>query len=165
VSALQDRQPAPVVSEVVVDALAHCLNPRCEGYGQTPVKAIRQTVETLFISELPLGTENSYVHLRFVDDADVACPHCGRARAVTEQERPIYEPLSGFAQDELITRAPKFDPNKVNTEADFRAAEMEAKLALQEKRLEEQNAKIDKLLEALGEPAASADPAGGTDGA
>lgn len=159
-AAIQDRQPAPVVSEVMVDALAHCLNPRCEGYGQSPVKAIRQTVETLFISELPLGTENSYVHLRFAVEAETPCPHCGRARAVTEQERPSYDALSGFAQDELITRAPKFDPGKVNTVEDFRNAELEAKVALQEKRLEEQNAKIDRLLEALGEGG----PAGGTDG-
>lgn len=147
---VSDRTPPPNVREEPIDALAHCRNPRCQGYGQQPVKAICQTVDWTFAAKggatggpMDAAVENSQEYLRFEDESEAPCPYCGHVREVARQERPTYDSLSGFSQDGLLG-GPKFDPNTVNTPADAAMAEMQATIARQGELLE-------KLLKERGE--------------
>lgn len=93
-----------------ISAWAHCEGtPGCEGESQQPVPAIRETFVRVFgedeglttpTTNNPLGgmVENSWQRLRFANEADVPCPHCGRDRAVADQVRPIY-PSAIFGQN------------------------------------------------------------------
>lgn len=121
--------PPPNISESVVDGWAHCEDARCQGYGQQPVKVIRELVERTIGSRGGDGifvnvVENTNEYLRFSDEGDVACPHCHKDRAVTLQSRPTYPPITGFPQDGLLQSGP-YDPSIRNTKADeAQAAEM-----------------------------------------
>ena len=123
--------PPPRRTETEVDAWAHCIDPRCEGYGQQPVKGIRELVEHTIASRTGETNtvwanvvENTNEYLRFARDTDVPCPVCSRDREITAQERPTYPIITGFPQDGLLS-APKYNPEVRNTEADQQqAAEM-----------------------------------------
>lgn len=133
------------ITEETVTAFAHCRNPRCDGYRQEIVQAVKTISARNFDAEGPLSgfAENSHEYMRFADGDTAACPTCGLDREVTGQERPSYNPLSGFPQDGLIG-APAYDPNR-----DVKAeAAAEEKKAL-EARLAEQDAKIERLLAKL----------------
>lgn len=121
--------PPPNIREDVVDAWAHCNNPRCEGYGQRPVRAVRTIVEHTVGSRggdgiFAMVVENTNEYLRFADETEIPCEHCGRERSVTLQERPEIPVLSGFPQDGLLGAA-KFDPAiKFTVEDQAHAEEM-----------------------------------------
>lgn len=53
--------------------------------------------------------EKSVAHLRFAHEADIACPLCGTARSCSTQLRPVYDSVSGQAQDELLRRLRRED--------------------------------------------------------
>lgn len=111
------------VTEREVDGYAHCARfdeaelDWCPGNEQQPVRLIEQTVEYTFRdgwggrdiggpTDIVLAgqTEKSIIHLRFADEADIACPHCGQQRSCSTQVRPFYASVSGQPQDELLRR-------------------------------------------------------------
>jgi hypothetical protein len=99
----------PLVTETVIDALAHCADQRCAGYTQQPVKAVQTVTQFSYIDlggDLP-GIERESFLLRFDDIADTQCPHCGEPRIVADQTRPIYPNVSGQPQDALLQPAPR----------------------------------------------------------
>ena len=137
----------PVVTEAPVKGYAHCVNPRCSGTTQQEVDAVKVVTERTYrdVGSNLSGTENSHETFRFADPAERACPGCGGLRDLTDQRRPVYQPLTasltgappgGFPQDGLLN-VDQFDPGK-----DPRVD------ALSEK-VEEQSAQIARLLEAL----------------
>jgi hypothetical protein len=107
--------PPPNIREEIVEAFAHCPDPRCKGVQQEPVKAVRETTEWTFASRgggddpgglgnvfLPM-VENSQSRLRFLMDGtdehgtpdptfqnDMPCPHCGKPRELSDAPRPNY---------------------------------------------------------------------------
>jgi hypothetical protein len=106
----------PTVTETPVErAFAHCPQPRCPGNAQEPVEAVkRETAHTYRErgGDGP-GIESSWVTLAFAHEADVACPHCGHARDVADQQRKTYAALSGHDPMGLLG-APRFDAKKQN---------------------------------------------------
>jgi hypothetical protein len=133
-----------IQAKELIQAYAHCHNPLCVGYGQESVDAVKITtsktgadfgadgpaarlVETSWDEiVLPLEAEQS-------PQADPArtCGHCGQPREVTTQERPSYDPLSGFDPMGLVNSqaAGGFNPSVVNTEQDAQIAAMQAQIA------------------------------------
>ena len=98
----------PRVQTVEIEAYAHCRNPRCAGYSQEKVKGVRETVEHTYVDsggDSP-GVEKSMVYIKAASADDIACPTCGESREVTEQQRRVYAPLSGHAQDGLLAFKP-----------------------------------------------------------
>lgn len=88
-----------------VQAFAHCgATPGCPGVEQQPVAALKEELGHTFIERGgDLGSvENSFVHLRFADETDVQCPHCGRDRELSEQARVQYT-SSGYDPNYLLT--------------------------------------------------------------
>lgn len=135
--------PSPSVTESEVDAFAHCGNPVCPGYGQQPVKAVKTLVERSYQSSGGdwAFTESSSEHLRFADEDERACEHCGLGRMVTLQKRPVYQPLSGHPQNGLLA-VKRFDPQRGNTAVDEKAAAEAAELRAQVDALTEQVAAL-----------------------
>lgn len=87
----------PTATETPVQGLAHCQDARCMGYEQEPVQAIQTITEVTYLDnggDMP-GIEQSFHDLRFVDENDVECVHCGKPRVVTSQQRPEYPNVSG----------------------------------------------------------------------
>lgn len=125
----------PSVTETPVRGYAHCVNPHCAGSTQQEVDAICTRTARMYRDVDPHagpGEENSWEAFRFADEDDRACPGCGRPREVTNQKRPVYDPLSaglmgapagGFDQDGLL-KVPKFSES-----ADPRVEAMQAELA------------------------------------
>jgi hypothetical protein len=122
----------PLVTETVIDALAHCADQRCAGYTQQPVKAERES----FL-------------LRFEDIADTQCPDCGEPRIVADQTRPIYPNVSGQPQDALLrgTR----DAERVR-ELELADARREAEMAQMRATMERLAAANDRLMDRLETP-------------
>lgn len=134
----------PHVVTEKVQAYAHCPNARCVGYLQEEVPAERVETNYLYTDnggDLP-GVERSNSHFRWPDGVDVSCPGCGGLRELSASPRPSYQPLSGYDPMGLLGAA-KFNPAKVNTEADARVAALEAQLA-------SQGELLTQLLEKLG---------------
>jgi hypothetical protein len=91
------------VTHEKTSGLAWCVDAFCEGNKQQPVEAIRTTTATTYTENGGdmAGFERSTVTYAFADEADVACPECGKRREVDVQERPQY-PTSMFRQDGLL---------------------------------------------------------------
>lgn len=144
----EGAQGPSTVTEEPVEAYAHCANARCPGYAQEAVPAIRQETSRTYQAnggQLP-GVENSQVHYRFADEeANGPCPGCGRMRELSADQRPSYNPISGFDPNYLVgSTAQGFDPSMRNTESDAKVAELEARLTAQSE-------KMDKLIAALAQ--------------
>lgn len=93
----------PTVQSEVLTGFAHCEDPLCSGSFQEPVEVVRTTTQYSYRDsggDLP-GTEKSFEHYTFADEVVVACPVCGKPRAASAQERPVY-PTSQWAQDGLL---------------------------------------------------------------
>lgn len=93
-----------LISSNTVTAYAHCTRPLCDGASQQPVQALREETGVTYAEQGgDLGfVDKSFVTLRFDDDDDAACPHCGRPRELTEQARVQYQNLSGVDPDGLV---------------------------------------------------------------
>lgn len=143
----QKHAPPFTSAETPAEAWAHCPDPRCEGSEQVRVQAIKTVTEASYQAlggEWPF-TQNSWETYRVADQADELCG-CGRTREVTNQERPVYQALSGFAQDGLL-HSKKFNPQVANTEADERQA---AEMAQMRKDMAEQAILLTELLAERG---------------
>lgn len=139
----------PTTTEQKIRGYAHCRAPRCPGNQQEEVDVLK--IEDAYTyaekgGDLP-GVETSHVRLVFLNDGiddrpdDVSCPHCGRNRDLSEDPRPNYDPLSGYAQDGLLdipvsANGTRFDPSKqaeiqaeVNEKRDAENAELRERLA------------------------------------
>jgi hypothetical protein len=143
----------PLVTETVIDALAHCADQRCEGYKQRPVKAVQTVTQFSYLDlggDLP-GIERESFLLRFDDIADTQCPHCGEPRIVADQTRPIYPNVSGQPQDALLrgTR----DAERVR-ELELADARREAEMAQMRATMERLAAANDRLMDRLETPRA-----------
>lgn len=142
----------PLVTETVLDALAHCADQRCVGYKQVPVGAVHTLTEFSFIDlggDLP-GIEKSTELIRFADIADAQCPHCGEPRIVSQQIRPIYPNISGQPQDQLLRAHREGERTR---ELELNDARREAEMAQMRATMERQAAMIDRLLSAAEAPA------------
>jgi hypothetical protein len=119
--------PPPTIREEIVSAFAHCPDPRCKGTAQEPVQAVMETTEWTFASrgggDDPGGmgnlflnmVENSQTRLRFADlEADLPCPHCGKARELSGETRPVYPIQVGGANAllRLQEMGIRFDPDR-----------------------------------------------------
>jgi hypothetical protein len=178
----------PLVTTERITALAHCAQLtepgiRCPGYAQAEVPGIRETTAFTFrdgwgglgpsdafdqaLAEL---TERSVIRVRFADEADAACPHCGVRREVTDQRRPQYQRLSEVEPDELLRRQRVTETAAVQTAsaAERQAVALEA-LAQQGTQageveqlrevVAEQGRQIDRLLAQLQTEAANGEAA------
>lgn len=105
----------PIVTEKPTVGYAHCVNPHCSGTTQQEVDAVHVLTEMRFRDRDPNtpfpGVENSHEAIRFADSTERPCPACGGPRDITDQRRPVYQPLSaglsgapagGFPQDGLL---------------------------------------------------------------
>lgn len=146
----------PTVTEMPVKGYAHCRNPRCAGSKQQAVDAIRIEDSYTFVErggDLP-GIETSQIRHVFANEDDRPCPVCSLPREVTDQARPSYENLSGFAQDglldiELNDDGTRFDPAK---QAALQA-EASDKLSAENAELRERLARLEGFLMAKQEGA------------
>lgn len=104
----------PTITEVPIQAYAHCIDARCQGHEQEQVEAIRKEDSFTYAERggnLP-GTENSFVRVRFADEAESNCRHCGRIRELSETPRRRYDgSLSGHDPMGLLEVDP-FDATK-----------------------------------------------------
>lgn len=135
----------PTVTHAEQTAYAHCGTPTCPGSRQVAVDGVRRETSYAFTEnggDIP-GIERSTVEWTFADEGDRPCPSCGRPREISDQAKPSYDPLSGFDPMGLLTVDP-FDPGKRNTVEDEKVAQLEAKNAALE-------AKLDQLIEKLGD--------------
>lgn len=104
-------------TETAVPGFLHCPEPRCPGSAQVTA-VLTHTLVTETFAERGGATgdprdalpENSHEYLRVQDPEDLPCPHCGKDRECSTQERPIYDPLSGKDPMGLLGAKP-FDPN------------------------------------------------------
>ena len=140
----------PTVTEETVTALAFCIDGRCPGYNQVPVEAIKRRSEFSYLElggDLP-GIERSTEAVIFANEGDAVCEHCGKARLVSEQERPEYPNTSG--QDPLAIFNRQGTANQMRdmllaqAERDKEQAEMRATLAEQALAMERMNALIER---------------------
>lgn len=90
------------VLEEPVQAWAHCPDPRCDGYRQQQVDAVRETTEFTFrdLGGDQSGVERSTSYLRFVGDD--SCPACGHRRELSDQKRVASVALSGHDPTGLL---------------------------------------------------------------
>lgn len=134
----------PTVSETGIKGFAHCRNPLCRGYLQEQVEAVRRETGYSYVErggDLPF-MESSTVHIVFADEqSDSPCPYCKEAREVTDQQRPVYEKMTGFAQDGLL-HAPRFGEFQPGSEEND---QLKQQLADQAKALEAMQAQLAKL--------------------
>ena len=82
----------PTVTESIIEGFAHCEDSLCPGNEQEVVQ-VRQRHEAFSYTEKggdAPGIEHSQDYFYFADAADEACPHCGKPRAASGQERPVY---------------------------------------------------------------------------
>lgn len=96
------------VSHDKITAFAHCPDPRCPGYSQAEVQAVRDTVDHTYVDsggDMP-GVEKSQVYFDFVDESDAVCPTCSRPRELSDQRRVTYAALSGHSQAGLLNIKP-----------------------------------------------------------
>lgn len=104
----------PIVSDTERELLASCRDGLCPGYEQVPVRGIEREVAFTY-GELNGGrsmtpheqmvahtVERSSVQYVWLDPDDEPCPHCGRARIIDPNPRPVYEAKTG--QDPLLLR-------------------------------------------------------------
>ena len=120
----------PRVREEQIEGWAHCPDPRCTGYSQESVRAVRVITETTFVEnggDLP-GVERSFQHVTLIDEGDRQCRSCGKAREVTDQKRRVYAPLSGHDQNGLL-KFGGFDPAYQPPKGDDKVAALEAQIA------------------------------------
>lgn len=128
------------VTETPVKGYAHCRNARCPGYQQEEVDAVREEKAFTYGDGGGDGVfmhmvERSMVSFLFANPDDAPCPSCKEPREMSGEPRPSYQPLSGHDPMFLATSGAKFDPGVVNTPADAKQAELEAKLAIQEQQI------------------------------
>lgn len=130
--------PPPTIRDEIVQAFAHCPDPRCPGVAQEPIQAVKETTEWTFASRgggddpgglgnlfLPM-IENSQTRLRFLNDGttggvndddapnDTPCRHCGKPRELSGEERPNYPIMVGGANAllRLQEMGVRFDPER-----------------------------------------------------
>jgi hypothetical protein len=170
----------PVITVEPVEGFAHCLRRSLKHepcYAQQEVPALRETIAFLYSDgwggagasgpqDAMVGgmVEREVVHIRFADEADRECPHCGGARECTDMRRPEYPALSGVPQDELVQRERAATTAAVDAASagERQAAALEALVAQGQQASEveqlradmaEQSRQIDLLLAAAAEPA------------
>lgn len=83
----------PTITQQHVQGYAHCRDSLCPGNEQELVAAIREQSDLYYKEWDPNGVPgvmNSTQRFMFADPDDVACPHCGQNREVTDQVRPVY---------------------------------------------------------------------------
>lgn len=85
------------LTKTPMDGFAHCVDARCPGYQQERVPVVRHLTEHRYVDNGGdlTGVEKSFITFAFADDEDRHCKHCGRHRDATDEERPVYDPLSG----------------------------------------------------------------------
>jgi hypothetical protein len=119
-----------------VDGYMSCIDPRCIGYEQTPVKVIRERIE---LSYAELGGDGSLPASAveresvYIVQTDKTCEHCGKPVILSDSERPEYPNTSGL--DPLALLNPQFqqakvqDVEKAGLIRDKEMAEMRAAMA------------------------------------
>lgn len=165
--------PPPTIREDTVQAYAHCPDARCKGVAQESVPAVQTTTEWTFASRgggddpgglgnlfLPM-VENSQTSLRFLDVTDMTCPHCGKPRELSPQERPVYPIQVGGANAllRLQEMGIRFDPERQDQ---IQAGAPETPLELLQKRyigdeITEAEFQTKRAMLAGGSPAAVAE--------
>lgn len=102
--------PLPV--EERISAYAHCGSWDCPTEcRQFRVDAIKRTHYRRYVdldhdhdhgAPNADSVERSWTDFEFADDSDRSCPECGGVRQLSDQERPVYNLVSGFSQDGLL---------------------------------------------------------------
>lgn len=117
----------PTTVDQPIEGYAHCLNPRCAGYAQQQVKAVRRETGFTYVEingtaegAVP-GIERSVVSFLFAADKDEACPSCGGVREVSPQPRTQYQNLSGYDPDGLLHIRPGDAPDPAALQAEIAA--------------------------------------------
>jgi hypothetical protein len=135
----------PTISETLIDGYAHCVNGRCEGNKQQPVKVIQTLSEFSYVElggDIP-GIERSSTSERFNDLADAQCQFCGEPRQVADQKRPVYPNVSGVPQDKLLYQ--NADTERLR-DLQLSDAKREAEMAHMRVTMERQQAVIERFM-------------------
>lgn len=129
----------PRVREETITGFAHCPNPRCEGYAQEQIPAVKTITEFTYKERGGDigGVETSTVDVRAAAEEQRLCA-CGLTREVTDQPRKRYAPESGHSQTGLLEFG-AFNPDAQRQIVAQQAAEDAAGLRKENAELREEN--------------------------
>jgi hypothetical protein len=117
----------PTTIDAALNGYAHCLNARCPGYAQEPVRlfgARRRTPTPSSTAPLRAASPASSAHRSafvFADEDDAACPHCEGPREIAPQPRTTYQNLSGHDPNGLLNLRPGEAPDVGALQAEIAA--------------------------------------------
>jgi len=145
----------PTVLENVIDGYASCRDGRCPGYKQESVKVVQSESQFSYIElggDIP-GIERSCFSYWWADEADEPCPHCGKPRLCSDQERPLYPNISGVPQDKLLAVGRDSEQLRdlmlANAQAQAQMAQMQTLIERSEARAQRQEEQITALTSEL----------------
>ena len=123
------------VTEIQVDGYVSCIDPRCPGYEQRPVRVVERTVSFTYQDNGGDGAiPQTAIERATVDivQTDATCEHCGKPGIFAAVERPEYAPVSGQDPLEILSinqQTQIRDVQTKNLETAVEAAELKAQLA------------------------------------
>jgi hypothetical protein len=140
----------PTVTEIQVDGYVSCIDPRCPGYEQRPVRVVERTVSFTYQDNGGDGAiPQTAIERATVDivQTDATCEHCGKPVIFAAVERPEYAPVSGQDPLEILSinqQTQIRDVQTKNLQTAVEAAELRAQLAEQGKLLAEMQAEMQR---------------------
>ena len=140
----------PTVTEIQVDGYVSCIDPRCPGYEQRPVKVLERTVSFSYQDNGGDGAiPQTAIERSTIDivQTDATCEHCGKPVIFSDREREEYAAVSGQDPLELLAISQQTqirDVQTKNLETAVEAAELRAQLAEQGKLLAEMQAEMQR---------------------
>ena len=138
------------VTEIQVDGYVSCIDPRCPGYEQRPVRVVERTVSFTYQDNGGDGAiPQTAIERATVDivQTDATCEHCGKPVIFAAVERPEYAPVSGQDPLEILSinqQTQIRDVQTKNLQTAVEAAELRAQLAEQGKLLAEMQAEMQR---------------------
>src|SRR4029079_919428 len=127
-----------------------CIDPRCPGYEQRPVRVVERTVSFTYQDNGGDGAiPQTAIERATVDivQTDATCEHCGKPVIFAAVERPEYAPVSGQDPLEILSinqQTQIRDVQTKNLQTAVEAAELRAQLAEQGKLLAEMQAEMQR---------------------
>jgi hypothetical protein len=117
----------PTTIDAPLEGYAHCLNPRCPGYAQEPVKALRRETSYTYVElngtaegSVP-GFERSQVSVRVRRRGRRRVPVLRRRPRDHPQPRTQYQNLSGHDPNGLLNLRPGEAPDVGALQAEIAA--------------------------------------------
>ena len=125
----------PTVTEIEVDGYVSCVDPRCAGYEQRPVKVLERTVSFTYQDNGGDGAiPQTAIERSTIDivQTDATCEHCGKPVIFSSTEHIEYAAVSGQDPLEILSISQQTqirDAQTKNLETAKETAELRAMLA------------------------------------